>query len=38
VLEFAALSTQVAAEVLDVSEVRVAEMQERARELMRRQP
>jgi hypothetical protein len=35
-LEFAALSTEVAAEVLDVSEVQVAEMQERAREMMRR--
>jgi hypothetical protein len=36
VLEFAAMSSQVAAEVMNVSEVTVAAMQERARGIMRR--
>jgi hypothetical protein len=36
VLEFAAMSSEVAAEVLNVSEVTVAAMQEQAREIMRR--
>ena len=38
VLEFAAMSSEVAAELLDVSEVTVAAMQEQAREIMRRGP